>query len=313
MKIVCFGGGTGLPSLLSGLKKNPWIEATAIVSMFDSGGSSGVLRDRYGILPPGDIMRCMLALSEDEKTARKILLKRINHTVVPGHTGGNLLLYALESVYGSYPAAVDALGQILSIKGTVIPVSLEPSSLCARYEDGSEACNEVMVDEELKNGKVIATVSLQPSASAYAPAMEAIQKTDAICIGPGSFYTSVLPNFLPVGIKEAISSTKVPVIFIANLLTEGKGMESLDVSKMVAIIESHIGRPLTKVIVNSAMPGKELVERYAGEGKSILSVGDAAVLGDRLVSAPIWTDLEIARHDSGKLAQLVYALAGKII
>ncbi len=313
MKIVCFGGGTGLPSLLSGLKTNPWIEATAIVSMFDSGGSSGVLRDRYGILPPGDIMRCMLALSEDEKTARKILLKRINHTLVPGHTGGNLLLYALESVYGSYPAAVDALGQILSIKGTVIPVSLEASSLCARYEDGSKACNEVEVDDGLKNGKGISAVMLEPSATAYAPAFEAIRTTDAICIGPGSFYTSILPNFLPIGIREVIAATRVPVIFISNLLTEGKGMEDMSVSKMVAMLESYIGRPVTNVIMNSAVPGQELIDRYASEGKTILSLGDAALLGNRVLSAPIWTDLEIARHDSEKLAQLVYALAGKII
>ena len=139
MRITCFGGGTGLPSLLSGLKKNPWIDVTAVVSMFDSGGSSGALRDRYGILPPGDILKCLLALAEDEKGARKILLKRINHATSPGHTGGNLLLFALERIYGSYPDAVDALAQILSVKGRVIPVSLEPSSLCARYDDGSEA------------------------------------------------------------------------------------------------------------------------------------------------------------------------------
>ncbi len=313
MKITCFGGGTGLPSLLTGLKKNPWMDVAAVVSMFDSGGSSGVLRDRYGILPPGDILKCLLALAEDEKGARKILLKRINHSVTPGHTGGNLLLFALEKIYGSYPDAVSALAQVLSVKGTVIPISLESSSLCAKYEDGSEACNEVEVDEGMEKGKKIASMFLKPSVTAYAPAIDAIRGADVICIGPGSFYTSILPNFLPDGITAAIAGTSIPVIFIANLLTEGWGMGDATVSSIVADLESRLGRPVSRVIMNTARPPDELIARYTCEGKYLLPVGDASALGDRLIAAPVWSDPTIARHDSEKLAALVYALAGKIV
>src|SRR3989338_1279919 len=117
IKIVCFGGGTGMPSLLSGLKHNPWFEVTAVVNMFDTGGSSGELKDRFGILPPGDVLKCMLALSEDEVVARKILLKRISHPSFSGHTGGNLLLFAFEKVYGNQLDAVNALSHILSVQG----------------------------------------------------------------------------------------------------------------------------------------------------------------------------------------------------
>jgi uncharacterized cofD-like protein len=313
MRITCFGGGTGLPSLLSGLKKNPWIDVTAVVSMFDSGGSSGVLRDRYGILPPGDILKCLLALAEDEQGARKILLKRIKHESLPGHTGGNLLLYAFEKIYGSYPDAVAALAQILSVKGNVVPVSLDSSSLCARYEDGSEALCEVEVDRGMEAGKKIASMFLDPMVRAYEPAIDAIRSADAICVGPGSFYTSVLPNFLPEGIGEAVKTSDAPIIFVANLLTEGRGMSDATISSLVAKIESHIGRPVARVIANCAKPGDELTARYTCEGKYILPIGDAAALDSRVITAPIWTDREIARHDSEKLAALVYAAAGKLI
>ena len=110
IKVVCFGGGTGLPTLLAGLKKNPWLEISAIVTMFDTGGSSGELKDKFGILPPGDVLKCLLALSKDEKFTREIFLKRIANHSSPGHTGGNILLLGLEKVFGNMTAAIDALG-----------------------------------------------------------------------------------------------------------------------------------------------------------------------------------------------------------
>ena len=165
----------------------------------------------------------------------------------------------------------------------------------------------------MERGKRIVEMLLRPSVAAYALAIEAIRQADAICIGPGSFYTSVIPNFLPDGIKTAFAETSVPVIFIANLLTEGRGMEDATVSSMVSIIESHIGRPLSKVIMNNAKPGDDLIAKYTCEGKHLLPIGDAPALGDRVMSVPIWSDREIARHDSDKLAQLVYALAGSLI
>src|SRR3989344_9061853 len=135
IKVVCFGGGTGMPSLLSGLKHNPWLDITAVVNMFDTGGSSGELKDKFGILPPGDILKCLLALSGNEKSTREILLKRITDTKSPGHTGGNILLLGLEKVYGSLTTAINALGEILSASGKVYPVTLTKSTLCAEFLD----------------------------------------------------------------------------------------------------------------------------------------------------------------------------------
>jgi uncharacterized cofD-like protein len=192
IKVVCFGGGTGLPALLSGLKHNPWLDITAIVNMFDTGGSSGELRDRFGILPPGDVLKCLLALSKNELIAREVLQHRIRNAQAPGHTGGNVLLLGLEKVFGDCPTAIDALGQVLSIRGKVIPVTLQQSTLCARYHDSSLHKGETSVDAGVYEGKTIKDLFLDPPIPASASALEAIEEADALCIGPGSFYTSVL-------------------------------------------------------------------------------------------------------------------------
>src|SRR3989344_4426862 len=155
IKIVCCGGGTGMPSLLSGLKHNPWFEVTAVVNMFDTGGSSGELKDKFGILPPGDVLKCLLALSEDELMARKILLKRVDHFSFSGHTGGNLLLMAFEKVYGNHSDAVSALSQVLSAQGQVLPVTGSQSTLCARYFDNSINRGETDIDVGVQKGKEV--------------------------------------------------------------------------------------------------------------------------------------------------------------
>ena len=173
-KVVCFGGGTGLPALLSGLKDNPWLEITAVVNMFDTGGSSGELKDRFGILPPGDVLKCLLALSTQESYARELLQKRIRNHNFFGHTGGNVLLLGLEKVFGDYITAVDALGQLLSIKGRVVPVTLEQSTLSARYKDGSVYRGETSVDIGIHEGKVLSDLFLEPRVSASKQAIDAI-------------------------------------------------------------------------------------------------------------------------------------------
>src|SRR5216684_4116530 len=144
-KVGCFGGGTGLPSLLGGLKNNPWLHVNAVVTMFDSGGSSGVLRDQLGVLPPGDVLKCALALAQNEREARRVLLARLptlEHARLGGHTGGNLLLSMMQQYSGDFLAAVDGLRSLLGCVGRVWPVSVEPSSLCAEYEDGARTRGE---------------------------------------------------------------------------------------------------------------------------------------------------------------------------
>ena len=149
MKVGCFGGGTGLSSVLGGLKQNPWLDLNAVVTMFDSGGSSGQLRDELGVLPPGDVLKCALALARNEHEARRVLLARVptlEDSRLGGHTGGNLLLSMMAQYSGSFLAGVEGLRALLGCRGRVWPVSVEQASLCARYADGSDARGEVHVD-----------------------------------------------------------------------------------------------------------------------------------------------------------------------
>src|SRR5690242_4019649 len=163
--IGCFGGGTGLPSLLGGLKRNPWLSLNAVVTMFDSGGSSGQLRDELGVLPPGDVLKCALALARNEREARRVLLSRLptlEHARLRGHTGGNLLLSMMEQYSGDFLAAVDGLRALLGCAGRVWPVSVEKASLCAEYRDGSRTRGEVEVDAGNHLGHGVSRLWLEP-------------------------------------------------------------------------------------------------------------------------------------------------------
>ncbi len=311
-KVVCFGGGTGMPSLLSGLKRNPWLDITAVVNMFDSGGSSGELKDQFGILPPGDILKCLLALSDNEKFARSILQKRIMNDRSSIHTGGNILLLGLEKVYDDYISAIDGLGQLLSIHGKVLPVTTENSTLRADFHNGTVSSGETSVDIGIYEGLTIKLLSLEPSVEAYNEVLPAIAEADCICIGPGSFYTSVLPNFLPNGIKTALSESTAKVIFICNLLTEGWGMKNFTVQTFIQTVEDYIGRPIDYAVVDSTKQPREVLDRYANERKRPIQITHAVELQNKLVFAELWVNHGIARHDEDRLGYLISSLISTI-
>src|SRR4249920_2585077 len=190
LKVGCFGGGTGLPSLLGGLKSNPWIQPEAVVTMFDSGGSSGQLRDELGVLPPGDILKCALALSRNAHEARRVLLARLptlEHARLGGHTGGNLLLSMMQSYSGDFLNAIDGLRALLGCRGRVWPVSVEPASVCAEYGDGSATQGEVEVDAGQSSGRFVKRIWLEPSVGIHPSVAKAITQFDEVTIGPGSF------------------------------------------------------------------------------------------------------------------------------
>ncbi len=313
LNVACLGGGTGMPmALLPGLKNNPWLRLSAIVTMFDSGGSSGTLRDSFNILPPGDILKCFLALAKNSVFASEILLKRINHTVFPGHNAGNLLLKVFEEMYGSYESALDALGQILSIQGQIAPVSIFSSTLCAdcicpNTDQLVVATKEVEVDCMLQRGFGISRLFLDPPVDAYPQAINAIKQADIICIGPGSFYTSVMPNFLPVGIVDAVRDSSAPLFFICNLVTEGSGMKDCNPLTYASILEDIIGRRIFGIIANNALPSEAAIQKYSQEGKSLILPGEFS--DARIVSAPLWkSDSLVARHDPELLGPLLFAL-----
>ena len=229
LNIGCVGGGTGLPSLIGGLKGNPWLRLSAVVTMFDSGGSSGQLRDELGVLPPGDVLKCALALARNEREARNVLLSRLptleQHDRLAGHTGGNLLLSMMETYSGDFLAAVDGLRGLLGCRGRVFPVSVERASICAEYADGTFTRGEVEVDAGQASGHEVRRIWLEPQVSIHPVVADAIRSFDAVIIGPGSFFTSLMPPLLVRGVKEALVAMHGPVILISNLLTEGSGME----------------------------------------------------------------------------------------
>ena len=310
LNIGCVGGGTGLPSLLGGLKGNPWLRLNAVVTMFDSGGSSGQLRDELGVLPPGDVLKCALALARNEGEARRVLLARLptleQHDRLAGHTGGNLLLSMMEQYSGDFLAAVDGLRSLLGCRGRVWPVSVEPGSLVAEYADGTTARGEVEVDARQVRGDRVRKLWLDPAVSIHPAVAEAMRSFDAVIIGPGSFFTSLMPPLLVRGVKEALSQMDGPIILIANLLTEGRGMSGFTAADAARWVSEAIDRPVDVVIANDGRPSNSAVTRYAAEYKEPLAVGnlDSSV---ESVHGVFWCT-EIARHDRRRLAFAVWSV-----
>jgi uncharacterized cofD-like protein len=312
LNVGCFGGGTGLPSLLGGLKNNPWLQANAVVTMFDSGGSSGQLRDELGVLPPGDILKCALALSRNAREARRVLLARLptlEHARLGGHTGGNLLLSMMQRYSGDFLDAVDGLRALLGCQGRVWPVSVQQASVCAEYGDGSLTRGEVEVDLGQSSGRPVRRIFLEPPVAIHPAVAKAITEFDAAIIGPGSFYTSLMPIFLVRGVADALAQMKGPIILVANLLTEGRGMLGFTAADAVERIEEAINRRVDVVIINVTWPSPQVLARYALEHKEPLALGTLPAHCEP-VGGDFWTG-EIARHDRLRLAYAVWSVLSR--
>src|SRR6267142_6646872 len=291
LNIGCFGGGTGLPSLLGGLKNNPWLRLNAVVTMFDSGGSSGQLRDELGVLPPGDVLKCALALARNEGEARRVLLSRLptleHHARLAGHTGGNLLLSMMEQYSGDFLAAVDGLRVLLGCKGKVWPISVQPASVCAEYGDGTITRGEVEVDAGQTRGNQVRRLWLEPEAAIHPAVADAIRQFEAVIIGPGSFFTSILPPLLVRGVKDALADMRGPIILISNLLTEGHGMAGFTAAESARWVADAIERPVDVVIANTGRPSADGLMQYAAEHKEPLEIGDFDLDTD-VVQGRLW-------------------------
>lgn len=333
ISVVTIGGGTGQSVLLRALMHLPFVDVTAIVSPFDSGGSSRVLRDQYGVLPYGDIQRCIFALSPYEHV-RDIFSARITMPEQQGdHTGGNLLLSALEQEFRrSVPEsdarrlAVSALERMFKADGRVIPASLEDADVQAVFTDRSLARNEVKIDEFIARGKHIAYVKLKPAVKANPDALEAIEQADVIIIGPGSWYTSVLPPLLPDGMRQALIGARASVVWIVNLFTEGTDMASWSGEHWLTEFLSHaddpergIARSPRCILVNSMV--HEEFGDYSAEGKQPVHPGifptffvSLKFSACKVVKTPLWINPKLARHDEGRLAtslgQILPRIAG---
>ena len=309
LDVGCFGGGTGLPSLIGGLKHNPWVHVHAVVTMFDSGGSSGQLRDQLGVLPPGDVLKCALALARNEEEARRILLSRLPRLEagrLGGHTSGNLLLSMMEQYSGDFLTAVDSLRDLLACDGHVWPISVEHASVCAEYDDGSQTKGEVAVDAEQTQGRRIIKIWLDPDVQIHSSVAEAIGTFDVVIIGPGSFFTSLMPILLVKGVAEALRSVDGPIVLVSNILTEGRGMKGFTAGDAVRQVSEAIGRSVDVVLVNSGHPSDAALERYVAEHKELLQVGEVPK-GCDVIAGQFWQG-SIARHARRRLSYAVWSV-----
>ncbi len=308
--VVTIGGGTGQFTLLTGLKKFP-VRLTAVVSMADDGGSTGVLRDELGVLPPGDIRQCLVALAEADSVMRELFSYRFEQGGMRGHNFGNLFLSALEKLTGSFEEAVRVSGSVLATRGTVIPVTTTPISLvndAAEGGRGEKAVNDRPVRDP-------AALRLEPAAFANPRAVEAIEQADLIVIGPGNLYCSIIPNLLVRGVAEAVRRSPATVVYNCNLMTKAGHTDGFGVDDFVRSIERHIGEGrIDFVTFNEAAPDADLVARYAEEGTPVRapSVPDRRHLAADLLSrsAPVERPGDplrrtLIRHDPDALAALI--------
>ncbi|PIW94853.1 MAG: hypothetical protein COZ85_03000 [Candidatus Moranbacteria bacterium CG_4_8_14_3_um_filter_34_16] len=320
--VVTIGGGTRSFVLLSGLKKYP-IKLSAIVSMADDGGSTGILRDELGVLPPGDVRQCLVALSDSSDILRRLMNYRFNEGGLDGHSFGNIFLGALEKINGSFFKGVEDAGKILNAKGKVIPVTDKDTNLKIILK------NEVLLkgENEINHNFFIEKIGikknyLEPKANANPQAIKKILEADLIIIGPGNHYCSIIPNFLVDGISEAICRSKAKVVYNCNLVNKKGHTEKFDLDDYANDINKYIGKErIDFATFNTKIPGKKLIKKYENQ-KNPLVKFDCKKNPDRnfrVVQADFLSGKNILfdkadkisgvrsfiRHDSEKLAKIL--------
>lgn len=312
IKIVVIGGGTGLSNLLSGLK-NYSKNITAIVTVTDDGASSGILRKEFDILPPGDIRKCISALALDEGRMAKLMEYRFaeGNNSLSGHTIGNILITALTRQTGSFIKAIEEITELFSTAGKVLPATLSKTKLCANYEDGGRATGESKIS---KAGKKIKKVFMKNrSIGAYSKAVKAIKNADLIIFGPGSLYTSVIPNLLIRGIAKAIKENRSSVnVFICNCSTERGETENYTVEDHIVAICNHIGgKAFDYCVVNNRIIKKSSDASALGNIYNI-TTKEKAILGVKIISVDVINSRKPLYHDSEKLAKEVISLYNRV-
>ncbi|HIK30666.1 MAG TPA: YvcK family protein [Oscillatoriales cyanobacterium M59_W2019_021] len=315
-KIVAIGGGTGLSTLLRGLKAYS-ANITAVVTVADDGGSSGRLRREMGVLPPGDIRNCMAALADEEKLVTELFQYRFRSGEgLSGHSFGNLFLTAMSEVTGDLERAIAASSRVLAIRGQVLPATRCDVQLWAQLEDGRRVEGESKITEA--GGKIV-TIGCHPANPPALPkVLEAIEEAEVIVIGPGSLYTSVIPNLLVPEITEAIARrtcladerTRIPCIYICNIMTQPGETQGYSVADHIRAIDAACGRPLfDTVLVEKTQPSARALIRYAQQQSHPVSVDfeDIAKLDRQVLSAYVMAEDKggVVRHHSGRLARVV--------
>ncbi len=318
-KVVVIGGGTGTFTILTALKFYAR-DITAIVNMSDDGGSTGILRDELGVLPPGDVRQCLVALSESDQIMRDLFNYRFDEGTFGGHSFGNIFLTALEKTTGSFADAVKTAGDILNISGHVIPVTLTNTNLILTEANGDVIKGEYQIVQSHFATKH-PNLSLKPVAKINPEAKAAIENADIVVIAPGNLYTSLAPTLLVGGMSEALASAKAKVVYICNLVTKPGQTDGFKVHDYVSEIERFMGTKLVdSVIYNQSQPTTSLLNKYAQAGEYAVEFDQSAVagahydtFGEDLISDAIPTfkpseqliPRTLIRHDSDKVARLI--------
>jgi uncharacterized cofD-like protein len=328
LRVVALGGGTGLSTLLRGLKhrvrplsglvkdplhlQTPFIsDLTAIVAVTDDGGSSGRLRREFRMPPPGDLRSCMVALAEDEHLFSRLFCHRFRaEGELGGHNFGNLFIAALAEMTGDLPQAIKLASEILAIRGHILPATSVNAVLVARMEDGSLVCGETKISASRKR---IVEVMLEPTdAPALTETLHAIAGADLITLGPGSLYTSLITNLLVGGIPEALAATRATRVYIANLMTEANESLGFSVSEHIERIYEHVGRPIFDyALVNTGPVSAAICERYAAEGAepTKADIEHIEAMGIRCITGDFIARGDLLRHAPNRVTEAILALS----
>lgn len=300
-RIVTIGGGTGSYTILSGLKMLPDISLTALVSMADDGGSTGVLRDELGVLPAGDVRQCLVALSKHSEVVRNLMGYRFSEGTLSGHNFGNIFLAALEKVTGDFVKGVEIASEILKVKGRVVPITKSKANLLFTLRNATEVMGENVINHTDLQSVGVSTIGYQESVSLNSHAHDAIVSADVIILGPGNYYCSVIPNLIVDGFTEAIQKSKATLVFPVNLTNKHGHTLHWKASDYVNDVEKYLGRKIDVILINHELPSDEQISNYKmEEGDGVLTEDD---MGD---------DARVIREDLLSHALIKYSEADKI-
>ncbi|GHU27148.1 hypothetical protein AGMMS50256_06300 [Betaproteobacteria bacterium] len=309
--ITTIGGGTGTFNVLSGLGKDGRLNLAAIVTATDSGGSTGELRDEFGILPPGDVRRAIVALSEDTEVVRRLFEYRFKEGKrIAGHTIGNLLLTALTDIMGDFERGIEELSEMFNVHGKVIPVTLDNVSLGVTLENKEKILGEKNIDVPKHDASIpIRDAFLVGGGRLNPRAKEAIENSDYVIIGPGDLYTSIIPNLLCKGMVEVLRGSMAKIIYVCNIMTKHGETDGFAVEDFVRVLEQYLGEGrIDYLLVNNGKLRASLVQKYAKEGKAPVRLKNKSMLtckGIKVVERDFTSETDYIRHDPHKLANTI--------
>ena len=311
INITTIGGGTGTFNVLSGLSGNQSLNLAAIVTAADSGGSTGELRDEFGILPPGDVRRAIVALAEDSEIVRRLFEYRFKEgNRIAGHTVGNLLLTALSDIMGDFERGIEELCTMFDVRGKVIPVTLDNVHLGVTLENGERIVGESEIDVPKHDAWIPIRDAFLIGGGALNPrARETILNSDFVIIGPGDLYTSIIPNLLCTGMRDALKETQARIIYVCSIMTKHGETNGFCVEDFVRVLEQYVGPDcLDYVLVNSGELRPDLLQKYVLEGKAPVRLKRREGLlgmGLKIVERDFTSETDYIRHDPRKLAKAV--------